>query len=348
MAGRRQFHLPRRARLRVHRRRGRDSSRCSRPGSACCARRDVPVLQRGNQPLVDHAGDPRVPRRADAADRHQGQRALARAPPRLHGLCRRQALRRRRQADRRVPHRRPVHLDRLYALDARRSPICAARSTRCSTRAGFDPDGHSGKALVNVLETYPRDELFQIDEDTLYRIRAGDPAARRAAARARAGAARPLRPLRLGARLRAARALRQRRARGDRRLSRRGLSRATSARSIRSFRKGRWCACISSSAATPGDDARSRPRRRSKPRSARSCAPGPTRSASALRAAHDPAAARALFERYRDAFSDGYREAYSPATRSTTSASSRALSAERPLGVDFHRRAGDDGSTASA
>jgi glutamate dehydrogenase len=32
-------------------------------------------------------------------------------------------------------------------------------------RAGFDPDGHSGKALVNVLETYPRDELFQIDED---------------------------------------------------------------------------------------------------------------------------------------------------------------------------------------
>ena len=36
------------------------------------------------------------------------------------------------------------------------------------TRAGFDPDGHSGKALVNVLENYPRDELFQIDEDTLY------------------------------------------------------------------------------------------------------------------------------------------------------------------------------------
>ena len=37
-------------------------------------------------------------------------------------------------------------------------------------RAGFDPDGHSGKALVNVLENYPRDELFQIDEDTLYRF----------------------------------------------------------------------------------------------------------------------------------------------------------------------------------
>jgi glutamate dehydrogenase len=35
-------------------------------------------------------------------------------------------------------------------------------------RAGFDANSHSGKALVNVLETYPRDELFQIDEDLLY------------------------------------------------------------------------------------------------------------------------------------------------------------------------------------
>ena len=41
---------------------------------------------------------------------------------------------------------------------------------RVITRAGFDPDGHSGKALVNVLENYPRDELFQIDDDTLYRF----------------------------------------------------------------------------------------------------------------------------------------------------------------------------------
>src|SRR5262252_8425586 len=32
----------------------------------------------------------------------------------------------------------------------------------------FDASSHSGKALANVLEHYPRDELFQIDEDTLY------------------------------------------------------------------------------------------------------------------------------------------------------------------------------------
>ena len=49
-------------------------------------------------------------------------------------------------------------------------PICAARSRRCEQRAGFDPGSHSGKALANVLEHYPRDELFQIDEDTLYRF----------------------------------------------------------------------------------------------------------------------------------------------------------------------------------
>ncbi|HVW55656.1 MAG TPA: NAD-glutamate dehydrogenase [Rhizobiaceae bacterium] len=29
--------------------------------------------------------------------------------------------------------------------------------------SGFDPADHSGKALINVLESYPRDELFQID-----------------------------------------------------------------------------------------------------------------------------------------------------------------------------------------
>src|SRR3954467_927534 len=35
-------------------------------------------------------------------------------------------------------------------------------------RSGFDPDSHSGKAFAAVLESYSRDELFQIDEDTLY------------------------------------------------------------------------------------------------------------------------------------------------------------------------------------
>ncbi|MCP4382706.1 MAG: NAD-glutamate dehydrogenase [Hyphomicrobiales bacterium] len=36
-------------------------------------------------------------------------------------------------------------------------------------RAGFPPNGHSAKALINVLESYPRDELFQTDLDHLFR-----------------------------------------------------------------------------------------------------------------------------------------------------------------------------------
>ena len=40
----------------------------------------------------------------------------------------------------------------------------------CCGAPDFDPEGHSGKALINVLESYPRDELFQIDEETLYQF----------------------------------------------------------------------------------------------------------------------------------------------------------------------------------
>ena len=40
-------------------------------------------------------------------------------------------------------------------------------------RAGFPPGGHAGKALLHILETYPRDELFQITEDELFDIAIG-------------------------------------------------------------------------------------------------------------------------------------------------------------------------------
>ena len=35
-------------------------------------------------------------------------------------------------------------------------------------RAGFPPDSHDGKALLEILDSYPRDELFQCTEDELY------------------------------------------------------------------------------------------------------------------------------------------------------------------------------------
>jgi glutamate dehydrogenase len=35
-------------------------------------------------------------------------------------------------------------------------------------RAGFSPTSHNGKVLLRILETFPRDELFQTDEDQLF------------------------------------------------------------------------------------------------------------------------------------------------------------------------------------
>jgi glutamate dehydrogenase len=57
-----------------------------------------------------------------------------------------------------------------YTRSVRAIPYLRRKVDRVISRAGFDPSSHSGKALVNVLEHYPRDELFQIDEDTLYQF----------------------------------------------------------------------------------------------------------------------------------------------------------------------------------
>ncbi len=40
-------------------------------------------------------------------------------------------------------------------------------------RAGFLPKSHSAKALLTILQQYPRDELFQIDADELYDVAMG-------------------------------------------------------------------------------------------------------------------------------------------------------------------------------
>jgi glutamate dehydrogenase len=57
-----------------------------------------------------------------------------------------------------------------YTRSVRAIPYLRRKVDRIIARAGFDPSSHSGKALVNVLENYPRDELFQIDEETLYQF----------------------------------------------------------------------------------------------------------------------------------------------------------------------------------
>ena len=57
-----------------------------------------------------------------------------------------------------------------YTRAARSIPYLRRKIAAVEQRAGFSASGHSGKALANVLEHYPRDELFQLDEDTLYRF----------------------------------------------------------------------------------------------------------------------------------------------------------------------------------
>ena len=105
-----------------------------------------------------------------------------------------------------------------YTRTAHSIPYLRRKIAAVEQRADFDPSSHSGKALANVLEHYPRDELFQIDEDTLYQLCARDPATRRASARTRPRAARSFRPFRVGARVRTARTLRQPHSSEDRRL----------------------------------------------------------------------------------------------------------------------------------
>jgi glutamate dehydrogenase len=62
---------------------------------------------------------------------------------------------------------------RAYNCLPRDIPVVRRRVARVMERADLDPDSHSAKALTHVLETYPRDELFQIEDDDLFRIVTG-------------------------------------------------------------------------------------------------------------------------------------------------------------------------------
>src|SRR5215467_13323816 len=228
-----------------------------------------------------------------------------------------------------------------YTRSTRSIPYLRRKVDAVVKRAGFDPDGHSGKALVNVLENYPRDELFQLDEDTLYHF--------------------ALAVLQLDERPRV-RVL-PRRDRFDRFVSvlvyvprerfGSGVRKAIGDYLADAY-KGRVSAFHPFFpegplvrvhfiiGLTPGE------------------APNPDRAnleraieaivrtwvdelGDELARAYDAARARALFKRYRDAFSDGYQENYSPVTAVGDIRIIEGLSPSRPLGVDFHRRGGDPG-----
>jgi len=54
-----------------------------------------------------------------------------------------------------------------YTESLTRIPVLRDKAAQLLERSGFSPLSHSGKALMDILETYPRDELFQTSVDEL-------------------------------------------------------------------------------------------------------------------------------------------------------------------------------------
>ena len=210
-----------------------------------------------------------------------------------------------------------------YTRSTRTIPYLRRKVDAVIERAGFDPDGHSGKALVNVLENYPRDELFQIDEDTLYQFALAvlqldeRPRVRVLPRRDRFDRFVSV----LG--LRAARPLRQRRAQGDRRLSRRRLQGPR--QRLPSVLPGRAAGARAfHHRPLRGRQPEPRSRQPRSARSRRSCAPGSTSSATSLRAHYDAGEARALLRALSRRLLGGLsRGLFAGDRASATSASSR-------------------------
>ena len=60
-----------------------------------------------------------------------------------------------------------------YSASPWEIPVLRRKVERVVEGSGFAPGSHDHKALVEILETYPRDELFQIPEDELSEIALG-------------------------------------------------------------------------------------------------------------------------------------------------------------------------------
>jgi glutamate dehydrogenase len=223
-----------------------------------------------------------------------------------------------------------------YTRSTHNIPYLRRKADSVLTRAGFSAESHSGKALVNVLETYPRDELFQIEEDTLYQF--------------------ALAILQLHERPRV-RVL-PRRDRFDRFVSVLVFvprdrfdsnARIAIGEMLAKAYHGRVQTFAPFFPEGPlvrvhfiierSDEPLTNPDRVALEHAAqdivRTWRDG---LAEALVDAHESTKAQSLLERYRDGFSAAYREAYSPETAVADIRAIEALSSARPLGVDFHRR----------
>jgi glutamate dehydrogenase len=66
-----------------------------------------------------------------------------------------------------------LYTSSAYHADPQSIPLLRRKVAHVVERAGFRPTGHAHKNLLAVLQTYPRDELFQIETDELLEVALG-------------------------------------------------------------------------------------------------------------------------------------------------------------------------------
>ena len=62
-----------------------------------------------------------------------------------------------------------LYTSTAYSASPSEIPLLRRKVARVFENAGFPSGSHAGKTLANILDTYPRDELFQISEEALAR-----------------------------------------------------------------------------------------------------------------------------------------------------------------------------------
>jgi glutamate dehydrogenase len=66
-----------------------------------------------------------------------------------------------------------LYTSAAYNRNPREIPVLRRKVTKVLERAGLPAGGHDWKALLNILETFPREELFQVSEDQLFDVAMG-------------------------------------------------------------------------------------------------------------------------------------------------------------------------------
>jgi glutamate dehydrogenase len=227
-----------------------------------------------------------------------------------------------------------------YNRSTRSIPYLRRKVDAVVQRAGFEASGHSGKALVNVLENYPRDELFQISEDMLYQYGLAilqldeRPRVRVLPRRDRFG--------------RFVSVLvyvpRERYGSGIRQMIGQRLAEVYGGRvsAFHPFFPEGPLVRVHFIIGLPAAGSVADPDRATLERAVEAVVRTWVDDLAAeLARGHDPARARALLARYRTAFSQGYRESYSPVMAVADIGLIEGLSTECPLGVDFYPRPAD-------